>query len=46
MFTLLDTRHALVIGKGSLFQDVLDQLNIENAWQGETNLWGSSIRGY
>ncbi|MFA3759697.1 Fe(3+)-hydroxamate ABC transporter substrate-binding protein FhuD [Yersinia sp. 2544 StPb PI] len=45
MFTLLDTRHALVIGKGSLFQDVLDQLKIENAWQGETNLWGSSVVG-
>lgn len=45
MFTLLDTRHALVIGKGSLFQDVLDQLNIENAWQGETNPWGSSVVG-
>ncbi|WP_145577603.1 Fe(3+)-hydroxamate ABC transporter substrate-binding protein FhuD [Yersinia mollaretii] len=45
MFTLLDTRHALVIGQGSLFQDVLNELNIKNAWQGETNLWGSTVVG-
>ncbi|WP_235801326.1 Fe(3+)-hydroxamate ABC transporter substrate-binding protein FhuD [Yersinia pekkanenii] len=45
MFSLLDSRHALVIGKGSLFQDVLNELNIENAWQGATNLWGSTVVG-
>ncbi|CNL21460.1 Fe(3+)-hydroxamate ABC transporter substrate-binding protein FhuD [Yersinia mollaretii] len=45
MFTLLDTRHALVIGQGSLFQDVLNELNIKNAWQGATNLWGSTVVG-
>ncbi|CNI73946.1 iron-hydroxamate transporter substrate-binding subunit [Yersinia frederiksenii] len=45
MFSLLDTRHALVIGQGSLFQDVLNELNIKNAWQGETNLWGSTVVG-
>ncbi|MGK4444175.1 Fe(3+)-hydroxamate ABC transporter substrate-binding protein FhuD [Yersinia enterocolitica] len=45
MFSLLDTRHALVVGQGSLFQDVLDELNIKNAWQGETNLWGSTVVG-
>jgi ferric hydroxamate transport system substrate-binding protein len=45
MFTLLDQRHALVIGNGSLFQDVLNELNIENAWQGETNFWGSTVVG-
>ncbi|AJJ64380.1 Fe(3+)-hydroxamate ABC transporter substrate-binding protein FhuD [Yersinia aldovae] len=45
MFTLLDTRHALIIGQGSLFQDVLNSLGIENAWQGETNFWGSTVVG-
>ncbi|WP_197088878.1 Fe(3+)-hydroxamate ABC transporter substrate-binding protein FhuD [Yersinia massiliensis] len=45
MFSLLDTRHALIVGQGSLFQDVLDELNIKNAWQGETNLWGSTVVG-
>ncbi|HDL6852967.1 TPA: Fe(3+)-hydroxamate ABC transporter substrate-binding protein FhuD [Yersinia enterocolitica] len=45
MFSLLDSRHALVIGQGSLFQDVLNELNIKNAWQGETNIWGSAVVG-
>lgn len=45
MFSLLDPRHALIIGNGSLFQDVLSTLNIENAWQGETNFWGSAVVG-
>lgn len=45
LFSLLDNRHALVIGKNSLFQSVLDQLGIENAWPGETNPWGSAIIG-
>nr|WP_145508245.1 Fe(3+)-hydroxamate ABC transporter substrate-binding protein FhuD [Yersinia alsatica] len=45
MFSLLDTRHALIIGQGSLFQDVLNELNIKNAWQGETNFWGSTVVG-
>ncbi|OVZ79720.1 Fe(3+)-hydroxamate ABC transporter substrate-binding protein FhuD [Yersinia kristensenii] len=45
MFSLLDSRHALVIGQGSLFQDVLNELNIKNAWQGETNFWGSAVVG-
>nr|WP_145482553.1 Fe(3+)-hydroxamate ABC transporter substrate-binding protein FhuD [Yersinia rohdei] len=45
MFSLLDSRHALVIGQGSLFQDVLNELNIENAWQGENNFWGSTVVG-
>jgi ABC-type Fe3+-hydroxamate transport system substrate-binding protein len=34
-------RHVLVIGQKSLFQQVMDQLGIENAWQGETNFWGT-----
>ncbi|MEY4474374.1 MAG: hypothetical protein RL248_141 [Pseudomonadota bacterium] len=45
MFTLLDTRHALIIGQNSLFQDVLNILGIENAWQGETHSWGSTVVG-
>lgn len=34
---LLDSRHMLVFGPNSLFQDVLDDYGIPNAWQGETN---------
>lgn len=45
LFSLLDTRHVLVIGQQSLFQEVLDQLGIENAWQGETNFWGTAVVG-
>lgn len=40
--SLLDSRHMLVFGPNSLFQDVLDDYGIPNAWQGETNFWGST----
>ncbi len=40
--SLLDSRHMLVFGPNSLFQDVLDEYAIPNAWQGETNFWGST----
>ncbi|MCX8977767.1 Fe(3+)-hydroxamate ABC transporter substrate-binding protein FhuD [Citrobacter portucalensis] len=40
--SLLDSRHMLVFGSNSLFQDVLDEYGIPNAWQGETNFWGST----
>ncbi|EHD20501.1 MULTISPECIES: Fe(3+)-hydroxamate ABC transporter substrate-binding protein FhuD [Brenneria] len=45
LFTLLDLRHAVVIGKNSLFQEVMDEAGIENAWRGETSFWGSTIVG-
>lgn len=45
LMTVLDTRHALVFGKGSLFLEVMETLGIENAWQGETNFWGSAVIG-
>ncbi|MBJ3813393.1 Fe(3+)-hydroxamate ABC transporter substrate-binding protein FhuD [Shimwellia pseudoproteus] len=45
LMSLMDSRHALVIGKHSLFQQVMDQLGIRNAWQGEVNFWGSSVIG-
>ncbi|EOS95874.1 Fe(3+)-hydroxamate ABC transporter substrate-binding protein FhuD [Erwinia tracheiphila] len=45
VMSILDPRHALVFGKGSLFLEVMKQLGIENAWQGETNSWGSAIVG-
>ncbi|RPH24064.1 ferrichrome-binding periplasmic protein [Citrobacter youngae] len=43
--SLLDSRHMLVFGPNSLFQDVLDEYGIRNAWQGETNFWGSTAVG-
>ncbi|STI83624.1 iron-hydroxamate transporter substrate-binding subunit [Escherichia coli] len=32
----------LVFGPNSLFQEILDEYGIPNAWQGETNFWGST----
>nr|WP_113865974.1 Fe(3+)-hydroxamate ABC transporter substrate-binding protein FhuD [Brenneria salicis]NMN90805.1 iron complex transport system substrate-binding protein [Brenneria salicis ATCC 15712 = DSM 30166]RBP63527.1 iron complex transport system substrate-binding protein [Brenneria salicis ATCC 15712 = DSM 30166]RLM30953.1 iron-hydroxamate transporter substrate-binding subunit [Brenneria salicis ATCC 15712 = DSM 30166] len=45
LLSLLDERHVLVMGKNSLFQEVMDDIGIENAWQGETNFWGSAVVG-
>lgn len=45
MVTLLDARHMLVFTHNCLFQEVLDQFGIENAWQGETTFWGSTTVG-
>ncbi|WP_244202334.1 Fe(3+)-hydroxamate ABC transporter substrate-binding protein FhuD [Buttiauxella warmboldiae] len=45
LMTLLDPRHALIIGKSSLFQQVMDLLGVKNAWSGETNFWGSAVVG-
>ncbi|MEW7313669.1 Fe(3+)-hydroxamate ABC transporter substrate-binding protein FhuD [Buttiauxella gaviniae] len=45
LMTLLDSRHALIIGKNSLFQQVMDLLDVKNAWSGETNFWGSAVVG-
>ncbi|MCV9880258.1 Fe(3+)-hydroxamate ABC transporter substrate-binding protein FhuD [Brenneria izbisi] len=45
LLSLLDARHVLVMGKNSLFQEVMDDIGIENAWQGETNFWGSAVVG-
>ncbi|ANK00281.1 Fe(3+)-hydroxamate ABC transporter substrate-binding protein FhuD [Serratia plymuthica] len=45
LFSLLDTRHVLIIGQKSLFQEVMDQLGIHNAWEGETNFWGTAVVG-
>lgn len=41
----IDSRHVRVYGKGSLFQMVLDRLDLENAWRGGTNLWGYATVG-
>lgn len=45
LMTFLDARHAIVIGRNSLFQQVMDLLGLENAWRGEVNFWGSAIVG-
>lgn len=45
LMSLLDARHAMVFGKNSLFLDVMNELGLENAWQGETSFWGSAVIG-
>lgn len=45
LFTFIDSGHVLIIAKNSLFQEVLDELGIENAWQQETSFWGSVVVG-
>lgn len=45
IFSLLDERHALIIGNTSLFGQVMDQLAITNAWHGENNFWGTAVVG-
>ncbi|HEY0211172.1 MAG TPA: Fe(3+)-hydroxamate ABC transporter substrate-binding protein FhuD [Acerihabitans sp.] len=45
MFSLMDDRHALIIGGTSLFGQVMDQLAIANVWQGENNFWGTAVVG-
>jgi ferric hydroxamate transport system substrate-binding protein len=35
--SMFDDRHVRVYGKGSLFQDVLDRLNLSNAWTAPTD---------
>lgn len=37
---LMDHRHARVFGNGSMFQSALEQLELTNAWQGQSNHWG------
>lgn len=40
LVSLMDERHARVYGPGSLEGLVLEQLGINNAWEGEVNRWG------
>ncbi|WP_034949683.1 Fe(3+)-hydroxamate ABC transporter substrate-binding protein FhuD [Erwinia oleae] len=45
LISVLDSRHTMVFGKGSLFQNVMDDLGIESAWKGESSFWGSAVIG-
>ena len=45
LMSFVDELHALIFGKGSLFQDVLAEIAIPNAWTGDTNFWGGSLVG-
>ena len=45
LMSLLDSRHAITFGKNSLFLEIMTLLGLKNAWQGETNFWGSAVIG-
>ncbi len=45
VFSVMDEHHALVVARKHLFQQVLEQLGIDNLWQGETNFWGTTVVG-
>ncbi|WP_410012567.1 Fe(3+)-hydroxamate ABC transporter substrate-binding protein FhuD [Sodalis sp. C49] len=45
LFSFIDSRRIMVIGKNSLLQDVLDRVGVANAWDGEENVWGSATVG-
>jgi iron complex transport system substrate-binding protein len=40
-----DGRHIGVYGARSLFQDVMDALDVANAWHGPTDYWGIGVAG-
>lgn len=42
---IVDARHAVIFGRNSLFQGVLDALGLENAWQAPTNAYGTQSIG-
>jgi ferric hydroxamate transport system substrate-binding protein len=45
LIRFFDSRHIGVYGSRSLFQDVLDALDVVNAWHGPTDYWGIGIAG-
>ncbi|TCL05743.1 Fe(3+)-hydroxamate ABC transporter substrate-binding protein FhuD [Sodalis ligni] len=46
LFTFLDRQHVMVLGKGSMFQEIMDRVGVTNAWHGEVNRWGSATVGF
>ena len=45
LYSFLSPRQVLVMSPSSLFGEVLSMLNMECAWQGSANIWGSSVIG-
>lgn len=41
----VDKQHVRIFGAGSLYNTVLNQLGLDNAWDGGTNAWGYSLAG-
>ncbi|WP_250513794.1 ABC transporter substrate-binding protein [Caballeronia sp. INDeC2] len=45
LIRFFDGRHVGVYGARSLFQDVMDALDVSNAWHGPTDYWGIGVAG-
>ncbi|MAP34783.1 MAG: ABC transporter substrate-binding protein, partial [Halomonas sp.] len=45
MVQFMDARHVRVFGENSLYNAVLEQLELPNAWDQPTNAWGFSLAG-
>lgn len=45
MVQFMDARHVRVFGNNSLYNAVLEQLDIPNAWDQPTNAWGFALVG-
>ncbi|SDM95069.1 ABC transporter substrate-binding protein [Vreelandella arcis] len=45
MIQFMDARHVRVFGDNSLYNAVLEQLDLPNAWDQTTNAWGFSLVG-
>jgi iron complex transport system substrate-binding protein len=45
LIRFFDGRHIGVYGARSLFQDVMDALDVTNAWHGPTDYWGIGVAG-
>ncbi|CEP33905.1 MULTISPECIES: ABC transporter substrate-binding protein [unclassified Halomonas] len=45
MVQFMDARHVRVFGENSLYNAVLEQLDLPNAWDQSTNAWGFALVG-
>ncbi|WP_092826799.1 ABC transporter substrate-binding protein [Vreelandella subterranea] len=45
MVQFMDARHVRVFGDNSLYNAVLERINLTNAWDRPTNAWGFSLTG-
>ncbi len=41
----VDQQHVRIFGEGSLYDAVINQLGLDNAWNGATNTWGYALVG-
>ncbi|MGO3699325.1 MULTISPECIES: ABC transporter substrate-binding protein [Halomonas] len=45
MVQFMDARHVRIFGDNSLYNAVLEQLGLDNAWDQPTNAWGFTLTG-